>query len=88
MSANVTFFESTPFSPSSFIYDTQGEEDDLLIYIVRSLPNPPYPSPPSVHVPGRTPIVHVYSRHSKDPDSNPLPSYLLSDPSLDLLIAL
>ena len=58
VSADVTFFESTPFFLPSSVYNTQEEEDDLLLYTIRSLSAQTTPTP-FVHVPGRPPIFHV-----------------------------
>ncbi|XP_057991841.1 retrovirus-related Pol polyprotein from transposon RE1 isoform X1 [Hevea brasiliensis] len=96
VSADVTFFESTPFFPQSFVYESQGEEDDLLIYTVQPMSSP-LPQPvSSVSRPTRPPIVHVYSRRLEISDSDPPPATSLGDPvphtdhdsNLDLPIAL
>ncbi len=44
VSADVTFFESTPFFPPSPSYESQEEEDDLLVYFVHPVSSP-QPSP-------------------------------------------
>ena len=68
MSIDVTFFESTPFPLSSSV-TSQGEDDDLLVYIISS-PNPTptptptptrTPTPVFVPVPVKPSITQVYS---------------------------
>ena len=54
VSTDVTFFETTMFSLSSFIH-SHGEDDDLLVYTIAS----PTPTPTSVLV--KPPITQVYS---------------------------
>ena len=99
MSADVTFFESTPFFSPSFIYKSQGKEDDLLVYTIKHMPgtqNPQIPPDPSIPATVQPPIVHVYSRRLVTPDScSPLASSSEDpvttndrDSNLDLPIAL
>jgi len=78
------------------VYESQGEEDDLLIYTVESMSSPLPQPDPSVSRPTRPPVIHVYSRRLKIPDSDPPPATSLEDPvphtdhdsDLDLPIAL
>nr|CAD1837516.1 unnamed protein product [Ananas comosus var. bracteatus] len=79
VSADVTFFESTPFFPLSSTYENDGEEDDLLVYTVRQVSSPATAIPaPSATV--RPPIVHVYSRRLATPDLDPPPASSSEDP--------
>nr|CAD1837532.1 unnamed protein product [Ananas comosus var. bracteatus] len=79
VSADVTFFESTPFFPLSSTYENDGEEDDLLVYTVRQVSSPATAIPaPSATV--QPPIVHVYSRRLATPDSDPPPASSSEDP--------
>ena len=73
MSTDVAFFETTPFSPSSTV-TSQGEDDDLLVYMV-SLQVPTLaPAPFFIAldpVPLKPPITQVYSRRQNPPISCP-----------------
>ena len=73
MSIDVTFFESTSFSPSSTI-TSQGEENDLFVYTISS------PTPTSALVPIKPPITQVHSRRHNPLVSSPTPIALSSDP--------
>ena len=70
VSTNVTFFETTRFSLSSIV-TSQGEDDDLLVYIVSS----PAPTPNPV----KPLITQVYDRRQNPPVSSPTPAALSSD---------
>ena len=74
VSIDVIFIETTPFSLSSPIA-SQGEDDNLLVYIISSLA--PTPAP----VPVKPPITQVHSRHQNPPVS----SVTLTAPSSDLV---
>lgn len=63
---------SIPLPFPSSMYDTQWEEDGLLVYTTHPLPSPSNPSTPFILVPGHPPIVHVYSWQLETLDSNPL----------------
>ena len=82
MYTDVAFFETTPFSLSSIV-TSQGEDDDLLVYMV-SLPIPT--SAPTLIftalalVPVKPPITQVYSRHQNPSVSSPTPAASSSDP--------
>ena len=76
MSTDVTFFETTLFSLSSFV-PSQGEDDDLLVYTIAS-PAPPADTPNPVPV--KPPITQVYSQHQNPPVSSPTPAASSSDP--------
>ena len=83
VSVDVTVFEDVPFS-SSPIRASQGEDDDLLIYIVAS------PNPALAHALVQHPINQVYS-HRKDPPvaclpSDPSPSDHASDDDLPIAL--
>ena len=74
VSIDVTFFETTPFSLSSTV-TSQGEDNDLLVYIASS------PAPTLAPAPIKPPITHVYFRRQ-----NPLVSCPTSTASsLDLV---
>ena len=76
VSIDATFFETTPFSLSSPV-TSQGEGDDLLVYIISSQAPPnPTPSP----VPVKPLITQVYSRSHNPPVSNSTPTASSSDP--------
>ena len=63
MSTDVVFFETTPFSLSSIV-TSQGEDDDLLIYMVSLLVPTSAPAPiftALAPVPIKPSITHVYS---------------------------
>ena len=79
-------FETTPFPISSPI-TRQGEDDDLLMYIIAS-PALPAPTPAPVLI--KPPITQVYSRSKNPPASSPTPAASSSDPveNDDLPIAL
>ena len=83
MSTDVTLFETTPFSLSSPV-TSQGEDDDLLVYIIASSA----PTLAPIHV--KPPITQIYSWRQKPLDSSLTPaalsSYLVQND--DLLIAL
>ena len=76
---DVTFFETTLFSLSSFVTN-QGEGDDLLMYTISSLvplaPSTPTPAP----VPVKSPITQAYSRCQNPPISSPTPVASSSNP--------
>ena len=79
VSADVSFLENAPFSPSP-IHTSQGEDDDLLIYTIAS-PHPALVKPL---------ITQVYTRRQNPPVSSPTPTASTSNPVLsdDLPIAL
>ena len=83
VSANVTFLENTHFSPD-LIHTSQGEDDDLLVYIL-AMPTPAYVLPLT-----KPPITQVYARRLHPPVSSPSPTASTSDLVLsdDLPIAL
>ena len=87
MSTDIAFFETTPFTILSSV-TSQGEEEDLLVYILPS----PIVSPEHASVPAQVkpPITQVYTRRQHPPISSPPPAASKSDPVLndDLLIAL
>ena len=83
VSIDVTFFETTPFFLSSTII-SQGEDDDLLVYIISS------PAPTPAPVPIKPLITQVYSQRQIPPVSSPTPTVSSSDQfqNDDLLIVL
>ena len=86
VSTDITFFETTTCSLSLTI-PSQGENDDLLVYIVSSSAPP---NPTLALVPFKPPIIQVYSKCQNPPISSPTPVASLSDlvQHDDLLIAL
>ena len=86
LSTDVTLFETTPFSLSSPV-PSQGENNDLLVYIIAS-PTPLAPTPTPVLV--KPPITHIYSLRQNPLVSSPTPAASPSDPiqNDDLPIAL
>ena len=70
MSIDVAFFETTPFSLSSIVTSSRGDDDDLLVYYVSLLV--PTPSP----IPVKPLITHVYSRRQNPPVLSPTPQLL------------
>ena len=78
-------FEIIPFSISSQV-TCQGEDDDLLVYIIAS--SAPLAPTPAL-IPVKPPITQVYSRRQNPPVSSPTPIAPSSDSiqNDDLLIA-
>ena len=86
VSADVKFFENVPFS-SPPTHTSQGEADDLLVYIIASpvalpVPAPVKPTPP-IPAPVKPPITQVYTRRQNPPVSSPPPTASTSDPVPD-----
>ena len=83
VSANATFLENISF-PQDPIHTSQGEDDDLLVYILA------LPTPASVPPPTKPPITQVYAWHLHPPVLSPPPATLTSNLVLrdDLPIAL
>ena len=83
VSADVTFFENTPFSQDP-INTSQGEDDDLLVYTLAS------PTPTSIPPLTKPPITQVYTWRQHPLVSSPPPAASTLDPvsSDDLPIAL
>ena len=73
VSTDVKFFETISFALSSLV-TSQGENDDLLVYIIAS----PAPTLAPIHV--KPPITQVYSRRHNPPDSSLTPAALSSVP--------
>ena len=69
---DVTFLENTLFSPD-LIHTSQGDDDDLLIYILAS------PVPAFVPPLTKPPITQIYARSLHPPVSSPLPTASTSD---------
>ena len=67
VSTDVTFFETTPFSLSSPL-TSQGEDDDLLVFIIASPTHTPAP------IPIKPPITQVNSQLHNPPDSSLTPA--------------
>ena len=67
MSTDVAFFETTLFSLSSTI-TSQGEDDDLLVYMVSLLAPTSTPTPIKPH------ITHVHSQRQNPSVSSPTPT--------------
>ena len=74
-STDLTFFETTPFSLSMVVI-SQGENDDLLVYVV-SLPAPPTPTP--APIPVKPPIILRYILGQNPSVSSPTPTASSSD---------
>ncbi|XP_075076753.1 uncharacterized protein LOC142163374 [Nicotiana tabacum] len=99
VSADVTFHENYPFF-SSYVYNSSEEEDDTLVYTVThpvSSPTPLPQSPVSLDRPSEQPhVLRVYTRRQQTSEPDPLPTSTssvdptscVSDPSLDLPIAI
>ena len=73
-----SFFENVPFS-SPLTHTSQGEADDLLVYIIASLVAPPVPA----HTPVKPLITQVYTRRHNPSISSPPPAVSTSDPVPD-----
>ena len=86
VSADVKFFENVPFS-SPPTHTSQGEADDLLVYIIASLVALPVPAPvkqaPPIPAPVKPPITPVYTRRQNPPVSSPPPAASTSNPVPD-----
>ena len=83
VSTDVTFLETTPFSPSQ-IHNSKGEDDNFLIYTIASPHLAPVPTPV------KPPITQVYTRCKNPLVSSPTLTTSTSDPvpSDDLPITL
>ncbi|KAF9672245.1 hypothetical protein SADUNF_Sadunf11G0020900 [Salix dunnii] len=90
VSIDVVFLEDFFFQSSTPNPESEGEDENLLIYQV-IIPNTLTDSYGQPHdgmdvppTPTRPPIVQVYSRHQETTDTCPAPIPLLSDPPCDL----
>ena len=83
MSIDAAFFETIPFSLSSIV-TSQGEDDELLVYMI-SLPVPTLAPAPVFTVLALVPlkplITQVYSRCQNPPVSSPTPTASSLDPA-------